>query len=282
MQHSDIGTTVKANGNASHAITGRPPAPVLSQIIKSTAVLTLNRPERLNALSSEIIQWLQEMFDEIEADPDIRSVIITGAGERAFSAGADIKELIPKLKSEPARAARSFTQRGQALTRRIENFQKPIIVAVNGLALGGGCEVTEAAHLAIASERASFSKPEITLGFPPPFGGTQRLTRLIGRKRALALILTGTTINAEAALNIGLVNRVVPHGDLMTEALELSHQIAKNDSAAVAACLFTVTRGINLAIDEGLALEAAEFERAAVGDVVRARLDAFVQRTLGR
>jgi enoyl-CoA hydratase/carnithine racemase len=222
------------------------------------------------------------MLDEIECDPGIRAVVITGAGDRAFSAGADIKELTAELAVDPIGAARSFTRRGQGLTRRIENFPKPIIAAVNGLALGGGCEMTEATHLAIASERAQFGKPEITLGFPPPFGGTQRLPRLIGRKRALALILIGQTISADEALRMGLVNRVVPHGELMGEALQLSQQIAEHAPSAVASCLFAVTRGINHSIDEGLAIEAAEFERAAAEDVVRVSLDAFRRRTVHR
>ena len=173
--------------------------PVLYSQRHSLAVLTLNRPDQLNALNYAMIDRLMSHLDAIESDDDIRAVIVTGAGDRAFSAGADIKEFTHSVAAGVEVALRDFVARGQALTSRIERFPKPIIGAVNGLAFGGGCEILEAMPLAVAADGATFAKPEINLGFPPPFGGTQRLPRLIGRKRALEMILTGDPITAEEA-----------------------------------------------------------------------------------
>jgi enoyl-CoA hydratase/carnithine racemase len=153
---------------------------VLYEARGAVAILTLNRPEKLNALNYALIDRLKELLDQTERDPAIRAVILTGAGERAFSAGADITEFSETLRDGPDAAVRAFVRRGQSMTARIEAFPKPVIVAVNGIAFGGGCEITEAAHLAVASEQASFAKPEINIGIPPTFGGTQRLPRLVG------------------------------------------------------------------------------------------------------
>ncbi|MDA4629696.1 enoyl-CoA hydratase-related protein, partial [Escherichia coli] len=149
----------------------------------------------------------------------LRAVILTGAGDRAFSAGGDIHEFSQSISEGVDSAVKAFVRRGQAMTARMEAFRKPIIAAVNGIAFGGGCEITEAVHLAVASERAVFAKPEINIGIPPTFGGTQRLPRLAGRKRALELLLTGDTFSAARALELGLVNRVVPHDELIPAAL---------------------------------------------------------------
>jgi enoyl-CoA hydratase len=225
------------------------------------ALITLNRPEKLNALDYALIDRLMEILDAIESDDAIRAVILTGAGERAFSAGADIACFAPSVRQGQAVALRDFVRRGQRMTARIETFPKPIIVAVNGLAHGGGSEITEAAPLAIASERAEFCKAEINLGFAPPFGGSQRLPRLIGRKRALRMILTADPISAWEACATGLVNEVVAHEKLREAAFALAHKIAAKSPLAVAACLGSVTRGINVPIDEGLAIEASYFAR---------------------
>jgi enoyl-CoA hydratase len=168
--------------------------------------------------------------------------------------------------------------RGQAMTRRIENYPKPIIAAVNGIAFGGGCETMEACSLAIAAEHASFAKPEIRLGFPPPFGGTQRLPRHIGRKRANEMILTGEAISAEEALLIGLINHVVPAHDLLPACLRMADLIAANSAVAVTASLRAVTRGLNVSIDEGLAIEAAQFMIAAASQDAREGTAAFVEK----
>jgi enoyl-CoA hydratase/carnithine racemase len=234
---------------------------VLRRVKEAVALLTLNRPDKLNALDVATIDALMAALDDVETDGAIRAVVLTGAGERAFSAGADIAGLAATMEHGVGSVMREFVRRGQGLTRRIETFPKPIIVAVNGIAYGGGCEITEAAPLAIASERATFAKSEINLGFAPPFGGSQRLPRLIGRKRALQMILTGEPITAQAALAAGLVNDVVAHDALLDRAMDLARKIAAKSPLAVAACLGSVTRGINVPIDEGLAIEAGYFER---------------------
>jgi enoyl-CoA hydratase/carnithine racemase len=245
--------------------------------VGAAALLTIDRPQRRNALDYATIDALQAALDAIEPDDGVRAVILTGAGE-AFSAGADIHGFRASVERGPETALREFVRRGQGLTRRIESFAKPIIVAVNGLAYGGGCEITEAAPLAIASERARFAKPEIKLGFPPPFGGSQRLPRLIGRKRALAMILTAEPIDAHEAARIGLVNSVVPHDGLIDSALALASRIAAMSPRAVAACLASVTRGINLSIDEGLAVEAGQFARMAATPDIREGIAAFIEK----
>ncbi|MFI1581888.1 crotonase/enoyl-CoA hydratase family protein [Embleya sp. NPDC020630] len=221
--------------------------------------LTIERPDKLNALDYATIDALTAALDKVEADDTQRAVVLTGAGERAFSAGADITDLAGSIAGGVDRALREIVRRGQGLTRRIEEFPKPIIAAVNGLAYGGGCEVTEAAPLALAATHATFAKPEIGLGFPPPFGGSQRLPRHVGRKRGLEMILTGDAIDAARAAELGLVNRVVPAADLLDEANALAERIIRHSASAVHACLAAVTRGIGLPIDEGLAVEAAWF-----------------------
>ncbi|GAA4535854.1 crotonase/enoyl-CoA hydratase family protein [Amycolatopsis samaneae] len=228
----------------------------------AVATITIDRPAKLNALDYATIDALTRTLDDLESDAAIRAVILTGAGDRAFSAGADIGDLARSIAGGRDRALREIVRRGQGLTRRIEEFPKPVIVAVNGLAYGGGCEVTEAAPLAIASERATFAKPEITLGFPPPFGGTQRLPRHVGRKRGLELVLTGDPIDATRAAELGIVNTVVAHDELLPAARALAARVVRHSPAAVRACLAAVTRGINVPIDEGLAVEAAWFAAA--------------------
>jgi enoyl-CoA hydratase/carnithine racemase len=251
---------------------------VLCSIKDHVALLTLNRPEKLNALNYALIDRLMELLDELEADESVRAIILTGAGDRAFSAGADIAGFAPSIRQGVDVALRDFVRRGQRMTARIETFPKPIIVAVNGLAHGGGSEITEAAPLAIASERAEFCKAEIMLGFAPPFGGSQRLPRLIGRKRALRMILTADPVTAEQALEFGLVNAVVPHDRLIDEALLLAKKIIAKSPLAVSACLGSVTRGINVSIDEGLAIEASYFARMVPTRDLAEGISAWLER----
>ncbi|VIO80164.1 crotonase/enoyl-CoA hydratase family protein [Bradyrhizobium ivorense] len=234
-------------------------APILLEIDDGIALITLNRPERLNALSFELIDRLMAALDRIEGGANVRAVILTGAGERAFSAGADIDEFSQSVRQGPAIAVRDFVRRGQAMTARLEAFKKPVIAAVNGLAYGGGCEITEAVHLAIASERALFAKPEIKLGMPPTFGGTQRLPRLAGRKRGLELLLTGDPFTPAHAREIGLVNKIVPHEQLLPAARELAGRIARHSPGSVASVITAVTRGLNMPIGEGLLVESEQF-----------------------
>lgn len=249
---------------------------VLVNIDRSTAILTINRPDKLNALNYATIDTLQRRLDEVDQDESIRVVILTGAGDKAFSAGADILGFSSSVEAGVATALRDFVGRGQALTRRIENFPKPIIAAVNGLAFGGGCEVVEACHLAITADHARFAKPEINLGFPPPFGGTQRLPRHIGRKRALQLILTGDSIVAGEAVRLGLVNEMVQASMLLQRSKEIAESIVQKSSGAVRACLASVTRGINLSIDEGLAVEASQFAQLVSTRDIREGIQAFL------
>src|SRR5262252_1445610 len=210
---------------------------VLVETRGPVALVTLNRPDKLNALDYALIDRLAAALDALEEDECVRAAVLTGAGERAFSSGADITCFAPSVRRGQAAALREFVWRGQRMTARIESFPKPVIAAVNGLAHGGGCEIVEAAALALASERAQFCKAEINLGFPPPFGGSQRLPRLIGRKRALRMILTADPIDAVAARDAGLVNAVVPHAELIDAAFALANRIAEKSPLAVAACL---------------------------------------------
>ncbi len=233
--------------------------PVLIEIEHGIAVMTLNRPDKLNALNYALVDRMRALLDVIEVDDTIRAVIITGAGERAFSAGADIHEFSSSVRLGAHAAVRDFVRRGQAMTSRLEAFCKPVIAAVNGIAFGGGCEITEAVHLAIASDKARFAKPEIKLGMPPTFGGTQRLPRLAGRKRALELLLTGEPFPPAHAMEIGLVNAIVPHDDLLPAARELAGRIIRHSPRAIGSILTAVTRGLNTSIDEGLQIESGQF-----------------------
>ncbi|GAB5470931.1 MAG: crotonase/enoyl-CoA hydratase family protein [Rhodospirillales bacterium] len=251
---------------------------VLMERRGAIALLTLNRPERLNALSYETNDRLMELMDEIEDDPTLRAIVLTGAGDRAFSAGADIHEFSESVKQGPETAIKDFVRRGQAMTRRMEAYCKPIVVAVNGIAFGGGCEITEAVHLAIASDRSVFAKPEINIAIPPTFGGTQRLPRLAGRKRALELLLTGDTFGPERAYELGLVNRVVPHDDLLPAAFAMVERIVRHSPLAAARIIAAVTRGINATITEGLEIECEQFGRMAATNDIREGLDAWIAR----
>lgn len=251
--------------------------PILFETRGPVALLTLNRSEKLNALNYALIDRLMAHLDAIEADPRLRAVILTGKG-RAFSAGGDIPEFAASIRLGPDTALRDFCRRGQAMTARIEAFPKPLIAAINGIAYGGGCEITEAAHLAIASDRATFAKPEIAIGIPPTFGGTQRLPRLAGRKRALELLLTGECFGPERALELGLINQVVPHDQLIDSALTLVGRILRHSSFAVARIITAVTRGQNLTIAEGLAVEGEQFARMCGTKDVHEGLEAWIAR----
>ncbi|WP_375596270.1 crotonase/enoyl-CoA hydratase family protein [Algihabitans albus] len=255
----------------------------MSDVIKyekrgSTALLTLNRPEKLNALDYATNDRLLELLDGIEEDPTVRAVVLTGAGDRAFSAGGDIHEFTESVKAGVDVAVRDFCKRGQTMTARLEFFPKPIIAAVNGIAFGGGCEITEAVHLAVASEEALFAKPEIKIGIPPTFGGTQRLPRLAGRKRALELLLTGETFSPQRAYEMGLVNRVVAHDRLLSSAFELAERIVRHSPLAASRIIAAVTRGINTTIEEGLLIEQEQFARMAATSDVHEGLEAWIAR----
>ena len=240
-------------------------------------ILTLNRPNKLNALSNDLLTAMMSELDRIELDPGVRVVVITGAG-RAFSAGADIKGFQKHIETGPAEAVAHFMRPGHRLTRRIESYPKPIIAAVNGLAYGGGCELVESTHLAVAADSATFSKSEINIGIIPTFGGTQRLPRNVGRKAAIELILTGRVLSAEEAARLGLVNRVVPGARLLPEALALAEVLAAKPPLTVSAALAAIHRGLDASIDDGLAIEQAEFARLVSTNDAREGVAAFVEK----
>jgi len=219
------------------------------------AYVTVNRPEVLNALDSDTWGELERAFEEAREDPTVRGVILTGSGEKAFIAGADISELAEVTAVEAQKSSRF----GQSVLDLIENLGKPVIAAVNGFALGGGCETAMACTIRIASEKAKFGQPEVTLGLLPGGGGTQRLPRLVGKGRALQLILSGEIISAQEAYRIGLVNEVVPPAELIPRAEAILHRILANAPIAIRLSLEAVNKGVETSQDEGLALEASFF-----------------------
>jgi len=243
----------------------------------AVALLTLNRPEKLNALNNELIGAIMRELDRIELDSTVRAVVITGAG-RAFSAGADIAAFRQHMQAGSAEAIRHFMRPGHQMTRRVESFQKPIIAAINGIAFGGGCELTESTHLALAAESATFSKAEINIGIIPTFGGTQRLPRNVGRKAAIELILTGRIFKAEEAARLGLVNRVVADNDLLKQALALANELAAKPPLTIAAALTAIHRGMDAAIDDGLAIEEAAFARIVPTFDALEGVSAFIEK----
>jgi len=243
----------------------------------AVALLTLNRPEKLNALSNELLDAIVDALDRIELDPAVRAVVITGSG-RAFSAGADIATFQHHMRAGPAEAVARFMRPGHRMTRRVESFPKPVIAAVNGLAFGGGCELVESTHIALAADTATFSKAEVNIGIIPTFGGTQRLPRNVGRKAALELILSGRTFDAAEAARLGLVNRVVPVADLLDAALTLASELATKPPLTLAAALSAVHRGMDAAIDDGLAIEEAAFARIVPTHDAQEGVAAFLEK----
>ena len=223
------------------------------------AQVTIDRPKVLNALSAETIGELAAAFDELAADTKVRVILLAGAGDRAFVAGADIRELAALAAEE----AQAFAQRGQAVFRRIETLGKPVIACIQGFALGGGCELAMACTVRIAAEDAKLGQPEVKLGILPGYGGTQRLPRLVGRGAALKLLLTGAIVDAREALRIGLVDEVVPAEQLMARAEALGREMAANAPLALGEVLRVVDEGLELPLDKAIGIEAAAFGRLA-------------------
>ena len=220
----------------------------------AVAILTINRPEALNALNSQVLSDLDEAIAKVEAADDVHAVILTGAG-RSFVAGADIGE----MKGFSARDGKKFGVHGGGVFLKLENLSKPVIAAVNGFALGGGCELSMACDIRIASEKAKFGQPEVGLGITPGFGGTQRLPRIVGISKAMELILTAKVINAAEAERIGLVSAVYPPEELMDKALELANAICANAPIAVAESKRCIRMGMQTDIATGSAFEAEAF-----------------------
>jgi enoyl-CoA hydratase len=219
------------------------------------AIVTLNRAKVLNALNGQTIAELECAFFELKTDRAVKAIVFTGAGDRAFIAGADINELA-KLDSEQGV---EFALRGQRVLELIENLGKPVIAAINGFALGGGCEIAMACHIRLGSTKAKLGQPEINLGVIPGFGGTQRLARLVGEGRCMELVLTGAQIDAQEALRIGLLNRVVEADDLMSSARKMAETIAAKSAPIVGCCMQATHRGLAGSLAEGLNLEAHLF-----------------------
>jgi enoyl-CoA hydratase len=219
------------------------------------AVVTLNRPKVMNALNRALFTELDDAFTSLATDSDVRAIILTGAGEKAFAAGADINEMAALSAIDGQQMAR----RGQAVFRKIETCGKPVIAAIQGFALGGGCELAMACTIRIASEAARLGQPEVKLGLMPGYGGTQRLPRLVGRSAALKLLLTGDMVGAEEAFRLGLVDEVVPAEALMARAETLARAIAQQAPLAMAGCLRSVDSGYDLPIEAALELEASLF-----------------------
>lgn len=228
---------------------------LLHQNRESIAYVTVNRPEKLNALNRKVMEELKACFESIEKSDDVKVVILTGAGEKAFVAGADINELA----AQTPMPGKETSLAGQRVLDSIENLGKPVIAAVNGFALGGGCELAMACTLRIASENARFGQPEVKLGIIPGYAGTQRLPRLIGKGRALEMILSGDPITAQEAYRAGLVNQVVPAKDLMAAAESLARKIMANGPLAIKLALEAVNHGMEMTEEEGQFLEATLF-----------------------
>jgi Enoyl-CoA hydratase/carnithine racemase len=230
---------------------------LLCEVEGQIATVTLNRPKVLNALNAQVFDELEAAFTFLSKDSSVRVILLTGAGEKAFAAGADINELA----ATDTISGQAKAQRGQEVFRLIETCGKPVIACINGFALGGGCELAMACTLRLASETARMGQPEVKLGLIPGYGGTQRLPRLVGRSAALRLMLTGEMIAAPEALRIGLVNEVVPADRLMPRAQELAAAIVAMAPLAVAGCLEAVERGTGLDIEEAMKVEAEIFGR---------------------
>ncbi len=238
------------------------------------AFITVNRPEKLNALNRKVMEELNECFRGIQQDSEVGAVIVTGAGEKAFVAGADINQLAVQTPVE----GKEHSVLGQKVLDLIENLGKPVIAAVNGYALGGGCELAMACTLRVASENARFGQPEVKLGIIPGYAGTQRLPRLVGKGRALEILLSGEPVTAQEAYRIGLVNAVVPHHDLMAKAEELARKIMSNAPLAVKYALEAVNHGTEMTHEEGEFLEATLFGLCSTTADMKEGMRAFLEK----
>ncbi len=250
--------------------------PAELQITERASLLcvTLNRAAKHNALTRAMLDQLAEVFTAVRARRDLRAVILTGAGPAAFSAGTDIVELAAHAEAD----GRAVAERGQTVCDLIELCGVPVIAAVNGAAVGGGCELALACHLRIAARHASFALPEIELGLIPAYGGTQRLARMVGNSRALAAMLAGDALMADEALRLGLINRVVAPAELLPAAEELARTLTAHAPLALRACLAAVTRGTRMALADGLQLEAELFSQLFATADVREGTRAFLEK----
>jgi enoyl-CoA hydratase len=238
------------------------------------AIVKINRPDKMNALNSQTMSEIKYAFTELKSDSGTFVVIVTGSGEKAFVAGADIAEL-HKL---DVITGKTFAENGQDIFNLIENLDKPVIAAVNGFALGGGCELALACHIRIASENAKFGQPEVNLGIIPGYGGTQRLTRLINSGRAMEYILTGDMIDANEALRLGLVNKVYPQAELMSKAMEMAKKIVSKGQQAIRLSVKAVNIVDEVSGKEGLNYEASVFSLACGTEDFKEGTKAFLEK----
>lgn len=238
------------------------------------AIVTVDRQEKLNALNAEVFSELREAFSSLRYDDQVLGVIVTGAGEKAFVAGADIGELAKMDAMTGVETSRT----GQEVFRAIERFPKPVLAAVGGYALGGGCELALACHLRVASENARFGLPEVGLGIIPGYGGTARLARVVGLGRAVEIALTGEMVNAEEALDIGLVTHLVPRDELMARAKEILRKVTKNGPLAVRMVLESIYRGLDSTLLEANGVESSLFGLLASTEDVKEGMTAFLEK----
>ncbi len=247
---------------------------ILFSVKDRLAFVTINRPDKLNALNAECKRELKEVFTSVKNNHDIDVVILTGAGEKAFVAGTDIGELI-SLNAETGREA---AEGGQSVFDMVQHLGKPVIAAVNGYALGGGCELALACHLRVASEHAIFGQPEVNLGLIPGYGGTQRLPRTIGFGKAAEMILTGNSINAQEASRIGLVNKVVPQAELLSSAESMARTMMSKGQLAIRMSLKAINAAMELPLSEGLKVEATLFGECCSTEDAKEGIGAFLQK----
>ncbi len=237
-------------------------------------IVTINRPKALNALNSEVLKEIEAAFDAIDLETT-RAVILTGAGEKSFVAGADIGEMSTLTKEE----GEAFGKTGNDVFRKIETFPIPVIAAVNGFALGGGCEISMSCDIRLCSENAVFGQPEVGLGITPGFGGTQRLARLVGAGKAKEMIYTAFNIKADEAYRIGLVNAVYPQAELMGAAKKMAARIAKNAPIAVRACKKAINEGLDAEMDQAIVIEEKAFGSCFETEDQKAGMEAFLNKT---
>ena len=247
---------------------------VRTEIRDQILFVTIDRPKVLNALNSQTVEEIGRVFDDAREDDAVRAIIVTGGGEKAFVAGADINELAKKTPM----SGKNTSERGQQILSRIERSTKPVIAAINGFALGGGCEIALACHIRIASDKAQIGLPEVSLGIIPGYGGTQRMARLLGKAKALELICTGDRISAAEAEKIGLVNRVVPAENLMANAEEMARKIISRSPVAVRAAIEAVNSGSEMPFEEGQFLEATLFGLLCASEDMKEGMNAFLEK----
>lgn len=247
---------------------------LLFEEVNNIAKVTINRPDKLNTLNNETLTELNQLFDYIQEAKTISVVIITGTGEKAFVAGADINELVVL----DEKSGVEFSLFGQSVFNKIEKLDKPVIGVINGFALGGGCELALACHIRLASENAMFGQPEVNLGIVPGYGGTQRLARQVGKGLAMEYILTGVMISAAEAFRIGLVNRVYSSEELLNKANEMAEKIISKGKFAITASLNSINAVDNLSLENGLKLEADEFGKCCGTDEFQEGISAFLAK----